>query len=62
MKNRRNAINISEKIYNFLKNNKLKKYPINQILKETKIRYELAIKCLIHLKNLNLITEQKGNK
>ena len=59
---RRKILDVVEKIYFFLKKNKSKKYPINKISTQMKIRYELTIKCLNHLKKLDLVSENKGNR
>lgn len=59
---RKKVLDVVEKIYFFLKKNKTKEFPINQISTEMQIRYELTIKCLTHLKKLNLLVERKGDK
>ena len=62
MKKRRKVLEVTENIYFFLKNNKSKEYSINKISNQMKIRYELTIKCLNHLKKLDLVKERKGDK
>ncbi len=62
MRSRRKVLDVVEDIYSFLKKDKSKEYPINQISNKIKIRYELTIKCLNHLKKLDLISESKGDK
>lgn len=62
MKKRKKVLDVVESIYFFLKKNKTKGFPINQISTEMKIRYELTIKCLNHLKKLDLVSERKGDK
>ncbi len=62
MKKRRKVLEVVEEIYFFLKKNKTKEFPINQISTEIKIRYELTIKSLTHLKKLDLVAERKGDK
>ena len=62
MKKRRRVLDVVEDIYLFLKKNKPKEYPINKISNQMRIRYELTIKCLNHLKKLDLISEKKGKR
>ena len=62
MKKRRKVLDVVEDIYFFLKKNKSKEYSINKISNQMKIRYELTIKCLNHLKKLYLISEKKGER
>lgn len=62
MQKKREAINIAEEIYIFLKKNRTKEYSINKISTEMKTKYEMTIKCLKFLKNLGLAKEVKGNK
>ena len=62
MKKRREAIETAKGIYLFLKKNKSKEYSINQISKKMKTKYEMTIKCLIFLKEIDLVKEKKGDK
>ena len=62
MRGRKKVLDVVETIYLFLKENRSREYPINQISNKMKIQYELCIKCLNHLKKLNLIVERKGAK
>ena len=61
MTKRREAIDLAEQIYLFLKKNKDEEFSINRIAKTMKAKYEITIKCLMFLKNVGLIHERRGN-
>lgn len=57
---RREAIDLAKEIYFFLKNEK-KEYSINRISIKMKAKYEITIKCLEFLKDVELLKERSGN-
>ncbi|MCH7851138.1 MAG: hypothetical protein IH845_05840 [Nanoarchaeota archaeon] len=58
MKKRRDKFEITKEIYSLLKNNK--EMSVRQISKSVYSRWDLALKCLLFLKDLNLIKETRG--
>lgn len=60
MKQRREAIDLAKEIYLFLEKDKAE-YSINRISKKMKAKYEITIKCLEFLRDLELIKERRGN-
>ena len=62
MKKRRGSLEIAREIYFFLRKESPNEYSINKISKKVKSKYEMTIKCLNLLKDLDLIKETKGSK
>lgn len=62
MKKRREAIDLAREVYLFLKKNKSKEFSINRVLGKMKAKYEITIKCLTFLKDVDLVKERKGSR
>lgn len=60
MSKRREAIEIAKEIYFYFKKHR-GEYSINKIAKEMKAKYEVTIKSLIFLKEIEILKERRGN-